>query len=112
MKEDVSEKEVTQKSASLKQIIDFAEYQDKEIKGTDKAYIIIAVDGDADEEHEDGMYSLDMLGGSTSDLYDAVVKAMHEDSPLAMVLREAAKSVIIEEYCQEQIDNGYNGYEE
>lgn len=92
---DITSEETKRHSEFLKQIIDFGDYQKKEIgQGSKKGYLIIAVDGDA--AVGEGAYSTAVVGGNKEYLNGVIKTFLTEESGVSLVLKRAMTEVAME----------------
>lgn len=93
---DITEQETKKHSEFLREVIDFSNYQKKEVahQGSKKGFLILAVDGNAAEG--DGAYSFGSIGGNKEYLLAILKESLNDDSAMGLLLRRAITEVTME----------------
>lgn len=100
---DITAEETKQHSEFLEKVLDFGNYQKKEINGKDskKGFLFIAVDGDAAEG--DAAYSTAVIGGNREYLNGVIKHYLVDDSCISYILRRAMTEVAMKHVMEDII---------
>lgn len=78
--------EIKEKSQFLREALGFVKYERGEIEGTDKAFLLLAIDLD---KESNSALSFSTITGDTKALLIALLESFHNDSPIKKFFSEA-----------------------
>lgn len=85
---DITETEVKGQSEFLREAIGFVDYEKKEIEGSKKAFMLIAIDPDAGGV--ESALTLGVVAGQRDALLAAICKNFEQGTPIGEMLKKAA----------------------